>query len=89
MLKKALANTVDCGGGSQARSKSGVEPQDMGEDLRSSGEGLRGFKSRPPHFSRNPPPHTIFICVIIENFRLRIEYVSENSAFQRERGKGQ
>ncbi len=29
------------GGGTRARSK--------GEDLRSSGEGLRGFKSHPPH----------------------------------------
>ena len=37
-------------GGSQARSKLGNEyPKDKGEDLRSSGEGLRGFESHPPH----------------------------------------
>ena len=28
----------------------------MGEDLRSSGEGLRGFKSHPPHHSSSPVP---------------------------------
>jgi len=27
----------------------------MGEDLRSSGEGLRGFKSHPPHLNVEIP----------------------------------
>ena len=29
---------------------SNIKHQDKGEDLRSSGEGLRGFKSHPPHY---------------------------------------
>ncbi len=42
LVLKAL---LKAGGGTRARSK--------GEDLRSSGEGLRGFKSHPPHSDGN------------------------------------
>jgi hypothetical protein len=35
----------------------------MEEDLRSSGAGLRGFKSHPRHHSGNPPKQIVNVCI--------------------------
>lgn len=49
-----------CGGGFQARSKErGLGPR---------GEGLRGFKSHPPHFSLNPTDTAKRFVVVIHVF---------------------